>query len=60
LSPELGLPPERPNRGAIHPGCVAVTRALANALSDFCPTLLESRTKHQAQRARGVKAWSAR
>ena len=61
LAPEPSLPPERPNRGAIHAGCVAVTRALANALSDFCLTLLEFRTKHQVQRrGRGVTAWSAR
>ena len=38
LAPELSLPPERPNRGAIHAGYVAVTRGSAKALSESCPT----------------------
>src|SRR5215217_1887754 len=34
----MSLPPERPNRGAIRAGCVAVTQASASSLSDSCPT----------------------
>ena len=33
----MSQPPERPNRGTIHAGCVAATQASAKALSDFCP-----------------------
>ena len=39
--PEMSPPPERPNRDAIHAGCVAVTKASAKALSDFCPIPVE-------------------